>query len=53
MPETLRMRVMLEIYGEGNQNLRLTEDVSINHAVTLEEAARILTKFSELAKALK
>ena len=43
------MRVSLEIY-QGSNALRLNEEIQIRRPMTLEEAARVLTKFSELAK---
>lgn len=45
------MRVSLEIYQQhhGGQ-LRLSEEIQLQRPMSLEEAARVLTKFSELAK---
>jgi hypothetical protein len=47
----LTMRVELQIFGSPNQgSLRLTEEFAIRRPITLEEAAKILTRFSDLAK---
>ena len=56
MNNDLQMRVMLEIYGTEmgfNQNLRLSEEIQIKKPLNLQEAAEILTRFSELAKSIQ
>jgi hypothetical protein len=49
------MRVNLEIYQPHptNGRLHLSEEVSLDKPLNLSQAAQILTKFSDLAKAVK
>jgi hypothetical protein len=47
----LSMRVELQIFsGQHQGNIRLSEEIAIRRPITLEEAAKILTRFSDLAK---
>lgn len=46
----LHMRVQLTIYQGSGSGLNLSEEIVMPRFITLEEAARILTKFSELAR---
>lgn len=47
------MTVTLEIYGPMNQNLRLTEKTQLSRSLTIEQAAKVLQRFSDLAKAVQ
>jgi hypothetical protein len=49
--EKLKLRVMLEIYGNNN-NLRLNEEIEVSEMLTIQQGAEILNKFSELAKSI-
>jgi hypothetical protein len=51
--DEITMRVNLEIYQAQRGQLRLSEEVSLNKPVDLSQAAQILTKFSDLAKAVR
>jgi hypothetical protein len=50
---TINLRIQqYDVFGGGG-NLSLTEEIHLPVPVTLEQAARVLTRFSELAKAVK
>jgi hypothetical protein len=49
----MSINLRIEQYTFGSGNLTLTEEINLPGPVTLEQAARVLTKFSELAKAIK
>lgn len=51
--DSVTMRVNLEIYQQRTGSLRVSEEVSLNKPLNLCQAAVILTKFSDLAKAVK
>jgi hypothetical protein len=51
--EQFTLCVTLEIYGPGNQNLRLTERTPLTRGMSLEEAAKVLTAFSTLAQEIR
>lgn len=50
MTEQLFMRINLCIDQGCGSGLRLEEQIMIARSLSLEEAAKILTRFSELAK---
>lgn len=52
-PNKLQMTISLQIYGAGNQNLRLEKQINLDQNLTLEQAEKVLTKFSELAEAVQ
>ena len=51
--DEVTMRVNLEIYQPRNGQLRISEEVSLHKPLNLSQAAEILTKFSDLVKAVK
>jgi len=51
--EKYTMQVSLQIYGPGNQNLRIVEETTLSRTLTLTEAAQVLTRFSDLAKTIQ
>jgi hypothetical protein len=48
----ISMRVSLEVY-QNTGSLRFSEEITLGRDISLEEAAVVLSKFSELARTLK